>query len=388
MIKRKIAEYRTLPTNEKALEEKRTDLVLEMTNIVEAAKAETRTLTDEEETRYDEIKKEISKIDKTLEVIEEQRAFNNIPAKKSASEEGLELEERAFANYIRGVVETRTTNLAAGDNGAVIPKTIANKIIKKVYDISPIYQLATRYNVKGDLTIPYYDESSSAITTAYATEFTDLESSSGKFKNIELKGYLAGALTKVSKSLLNNSNFDLISFVITAMAESIARFIEKELLKGTSSKITGLSTVKQKITAASATALTSDELIDVQEMVPDVYQAGAIWIMNKTTRSAIRKLKDNDGNYLLNKDVSAKWGYTLLGKDVYTSENMDAISSEKTSIYYGDMSGLAVKLSEDINIEVLREKYATQHAVGVVGWVELDSKIENEQKISALVMGS
>lgn len=389
MIKRKIAEYRTLPTNEKALEEQRTELLLEMTNIVEGAKAEIRTLTDQEETRYEEIKKEISKIDKTLQVIEEQRTFNNIiPAKKSASEEGLELEERAFANYIRGVVETRATNLAVGDNGAVIPKTIAQKIIKKVYDISPIYQLATRYNIKGDLTIPYYDESSSAITTAYATEFTDLESSSGKFLNIELKGYLAGALTKVSKSLLNNSNFDLISFVITAMAESIARFIEKELLKGSPSKITGLSTVKQKVTAASATAVTADELIDVQEMVPDVYQAGAIWIMNKSTRSAIRKLKDNDGNYLLNKDVSAKWGYTLLGKDVYTSENMDAIASEKTSIYYGDMSGLAVKLSEDINIEVLREKYATQHAIGVVGWVELDSKIENEQKIAALVMGS
>ena len=388
MIKRKIAEFRTLPTNEKALEEKRTELLNEMSNIVESAKAETRTLTDQEETRYDEIKKEISKIDKTLEAIEEQRALNNIPVKKNAKEEATELEERAFANYIRGIVETRTTNLTAGDNGAVIPKTIAQKIIKKVYDISPIYQLATRFNVKGDLTIPYYDESSSAITTAYATEFTDLESSSGKFLNIELKGYLAGALTKVSKSLLNNSNFDLISFVITAMAESIARFIEKELLKGTLSKITGLSTVKQKVTAGSSVVITADELIDVQEMIPDVYQAGAIWIMNKTTRTAIRKLKDNDGNYLLNKDVSAKWGYTLLGKDVYTSENMDAISSEKTSIYYGDMSGLAVKLSEDINIEVLREKYATQHAIGVVGWVELDSKIENEQKISALVMGS
>ena len=387
-MKIKIAEFRTLPMDGKALEEQRTELVNEMTDIVEAAKAETRTLTDEEETRYDEIKKEISKIDKTLSVIDEQRAFNKIPAKKNAEEEGLKLEERAFANYIRGVVETRTTNLAVGDNGAVIPNTIAQKIIKKVHDISPIYQLATKYNVKGELTIPYYDESSSAITTAYATEFTDLESSSGKFLNIELKGYLAGALTKVSKSLVNNSDFDLVSFVINAMAESIAIFIEKELLKGTPSKVTGLSTVKQKVTAASSTALTGDELIDVQEMVPDIYQAGAIWIMNKSTRTAIRKLKDNDGNYLLNKDVSAKWGYTLLGKDVYTSENMNAISSEKTAIYYGDMSGLAVKLSEDVNIEVLREKYATQHALGVVGWVELDSKIENEQKISALVMGA
>lgn len=390
MIKRKIAEYRTLPTNEKGLEEQRTDLALELTKIVESVEAEKRAFTDEEVSRVEKIKKEKEKIERTLAEIEEVRSSNNIiREKKNEKEKKDDLEERAFANYVRGVVETRTAaNLTMGDNGAVIPKTIAQKIIKKVYDISPIYQLATRYNVKGDLTIPYYDESSSAITTAYATEFTDLESSSGKFLNIELKGYLAGALTKVSKSLLNNSNFDLISFVITAMAESIARFIEKELLKGSPSKITGLSTVKQKVTAASATAVTADELIDVQEMVPDVYQAGAIWIMNKSTRSAIRKLKDNDGNYLLNKDVSAKWGYTLLGKDVYTSENMDAITTEKTPIYYGDMSGLAVKLSEDINIEVLREKYATQHAIGVVGWVELDSKIENEQKIAALVMGA
>lgn len=92
------------------------------------------------------------------------------------------------------------------------------------------------------------------------------------------------------------------------------------------------------------------------------------------------------GNYILNKDANAKWGYTLFGKDVYTSDNMPEIATGKTVVYYGDMSGLAVKVSEDINIEVLREKFATQHALGVVGWVEADAKIENEQKISCLVM--
>ncbi|MCF0149155.1 MAG: phage major capsid protein, partial [Clostridium sp.] len=202
----------------------------------------------------------------------------------------------------------------------------------------------------------------------------------------ELKGFLAGALTKVSKSLLNNSNFDLLNFVVNAMAESIAKFIEKELIKGTEGKITGLSTIQQKVTTASASAITADELIDVQEMVPDIFQSGAVWIMNKATRTAIRKLKNSDGDYLLNKDVSARWGYTLLGKEVYCSDSVDVIGSGKNVVYYGDMSGLAVKLSEDINIEVLREKFAIQHAIGVVGWVELDSKIENEQKLSALVV--
>ena len=141
----------------------------------------------------------------------------------------------------------------------------ANKIIKKVHDISPLYQLATKYNVKGTLSIPYYDESSSTITMAYATEFKSLESTSGKFLSIELKGFLAGALSKIAKSLVNNSQFDIVSEVINIMADSIARWIENELINGTDNKIQGLRGVTQTVTSAAATALTADELIDVQE---------------------------------------------------------------------------------------------------------------------------
>ncbi|MEG1620835.1 MAG: phage major capsid protein, partial [Oscillospiraceae bacterium] len=129
-----------------------------------------------------------------------------------------------------------------------------------------------------------------------------------------------------------------------------------------------------------------DELINLQEAVADKFQKDSIFIMSRATRTTIRKLKDADGNYLLNRDINAKWGYTLLGKEVYTSDNMADITTKKTIIFYGDMSGLAVKVSENINIEILREKYAEQHAIGVVGFVEIDSKVENVQKIAKLVM--
>lgn len=387
MIKKRIAEFRA--ENLKGLVEQRNDKVTEMQGIVDGAKAETRAMNDEEVTKFNTLEKEISAIDETIKAEERARLLNlNVidPGKKEELR-AEEAEERAFANYIRGVVEQRAdVNLTTGDNGAVIPKSIANKIIKKVYDICPIYQLATRYNVGGTLNIPYYDETTQTITMAYATEFAELESTSGKFGSIELKGFLAGALSKVSKSLVNNSDFDITNFVVNAMADATSKWIEKELLNGTADKVSGLSTVTQKVDAASATAITADELIDLQESVPDVYQGQAIWIMNKTTRTAIRKLKDSDGNYILNKDATAKWGYTLFGKDVYTSENMPTMAAGKTAIFYGDMSGLAVKLSEDVSIEVLREKFATQHAIGVVGWIEIDSKVENAQKIAKLVM--
>lgn len=387
MIKRRIAEFRAL-SSEKGLIEQRAELVLEMDKILETAKSETRAFNDEENKKFSDLKAEIDKIDTTLKAIEERNLFEpKVPVVKETKVEDEEV--RAFENYIRNKVsENRAaTNLTANDNGAVIPSSIANKIIKKVYDISPIYQLATRYNVGGTLSIPYYDESTQSIQMAYSDEFTELSSTSGKFKSIDLKGYLAGALSLVSLSLVNNSQFDIVSFVIQAMSESISKWIERELIQGTTDKIDGLAKgVTQTITTASEKAITTDELIDVQESVPDVYQAASIWIMNKATRTAIRKLKDSDGNYLLNRDVSSKWGYTLLGKDVYVSDNVDAIAAGKTTIFYGDMSGLAVKLSEDVSIQVLREKYATQHAIGVVGWIELDAKVENAQKLAKLVI--
>lgn len=385
VLKKPIIEYRSMPT----LVEQRNNLLDEMDSILNKSKEETRAFTDDESNRFEEIKTEISKIDKTLKAQQEARQFEKREIKTPEERTQEQAEERAFGNYIRGVIEERAdVNLTTGANGAVIPSSIANKIIQRVYDISPIYQLATRYNIGGTLSIPYYDESAGTIEMAYADEFVELESTSGKFSSISLKGFLAGALSKVSKSLINNSQFDIVSFVVSKMAESIAKWIENQLLNGTTNKITGLSTVKQQVTAASATVLTADELIDLQEEVPDAYQGGAIWIMNKTTRKAIRKLKDGQGNYLLNKDATARWGYTLLGKDIYTSDNMAGLQAGKTAIFYGDMSGLAVKLSEDVSIEILREKYATQHAIGVVGWIEVDSKVENEQKIAKLVMKS
>lgn len=379
--------------NLKELLEKKNEKIEEMNAIITKMGVENRAeMTEEEKTSFDALETEVRALEETIKRVEKARELEpKIPAeeKKPETEERAEAEEKAFENYLRGVVEERAdVNMTTGDNGAIIPSTIANKIIKRVYDICPIYQLSTRYNIGGTLNIPYYDETTQSITMAYATEFTDLESTSGKFSSITLTSHLAGVLTKVSKSLINNNNFDIVNFVINAMADSITKWIEGELLKGTTGKILGLSTVTQSVTAAAATAITSDELIDLQESIPDLYQGPAIWIMKKSTRTAIRKLKDSDGKYILNQDATAKWGYTLFGKDVYASDNMPAMAANAIAVYYGDMSGLAVKLSEEMNIEVLREKFATQHAVGVVGWLEMDSKVENAQKIAKLVMAA
>ena len=98
--------------------------------------------------------------------------MTNLIIKKNSTEE---TETRFFEAYIRNpkAVETRAdTNLTFGANGAIIPTSIEGKIIDKVKEICPIFELATKYNVGGTLTIPYIDTDTSDNKMAYATEFT------------------------------------------------------------------------------------------------------------------------------------------------------------------------------------------------------------------------
>lgn len=381
----------------KALEEKR-DAILEAMDAISAAavdeNGEARAFTEEEQKQFDELEAQANGLNKAIKNEERARDLMLAPVSDKRKEEikeetRAEAEEKAFADFIRGVVSENRAEMADNANNSILPKTIADRIIQKVYNICPVYELATRYNVKGTLSIPYYPATSSGttpdITMTYASEFSALTSTSGSFTTIDLQAFLAGVLTKVSKSLINNSTFDIVGFVVTKMAENIARFIEKECLVGTTGKIVGLSGATQVKNLAAAAAVTADELIELQDMIPDAYQQNAIWVMNPATRTAIRKLKDGQNNYLLERDFSSKWGYTLLGKPVFVSDNMPALAAGAKAIYYGDLSGLALKLSEDVNIEVLREAFATEHAIGVVGYVEMDAKIEDQQKIAVAV---
>lgn len=391
-----MSENKGVCMNLKKLIELRNAKVTRMQEIADGAVAETRALSEEEDKEFKDLEAEVRSLDETIEQIKNAPDFLEVGSDNGDNGEQTEVvddmdmrEVRSLASYVRNTFETRAetaTNLTLADNGAVIPKTIAAKIIKKVKDVSPIYAAATHYAVKGNVDVPYYDESSNSIKVAYASEFTDLQSSSGKIASISLKGFLAGSLTKISRSLLNSSDFNLVSFIVDDMGTQIAYWIEKELLIGTTSKIEGLSGVTQVVTTASDTKIKADELIDLQDTVPDVYQVNSMWIMNRKTRTDIRKLKDNNGRYLLQDDITSPFGYILLGKPVYCSDNMPEIGAEKDVIYYGDMSGLAIHDVENPEIQILRELYAAQHAIGVVGWFELDAKVENAQKIAKMTM--
>lgn len=369
--------------NLKKLIELRSAMMEEMNAMLKVC--EERALTAEEKEAYDALEAEVRDIDDTLDRAEKLNATEVRKAVEEAKEAPEVVEERAFCNYVLG--RDGEQNITMGNNGAIIPVTIANKIIKKIKDICPILAGATVYNVKGDLRIPVWTlaNTSHDIAVGYQTEFTDITADAGKFTSVNLGGYLAGALVLIGKSVENNGSFSVVSFIVNQMAEEIAAFIEKELINGTNNKCQGALSCANTLTAAGTTAITFDELITLQGMVKQAYQGSACWTMAPATFTAIKKLKDANNQYILQNDPSLEFPYRILGRPVHLSDNMPALAASAKTVLYGDYSGLSVNFREDINIQVLQEKYATQHAIGVVGWFEFDSKVSDEQKLAVLV---
>lgn len=397
----------------KELIEKKNDLITRAEEVINTAKTEKRELTEAEAAEIAEIRDNVRRILRHLELVDDIDELDRIGRKEEGEQvmekettkeveetRAIEIQEReAFENFIRGyVVHERAGELTptpynpssptAGAGGALIPTTIVNYIIKKVYDICPILERSQKFNVKGNLEVPFYPADSNKINVAYQSEFSPLTSSSGSFDTVTLTGFLAGCLTKISRSLINNVNFDIVGFVVDEMAYQISRWIEGELLNGTQNKVSGLSTLTNGITTSSQTAITADEVVQLHDSIKDRFQNNAIWIMSPATRTALRLLKSTTGYYLLNDDISTPFGTSLLGKPVYVSDNMPNIAAGNRVIYYGDMRGLATKFNENINIEVLRERYADEHAYGVIGWLEFDSKIIDEQQLAVMKMAS
>lgn len=387
----------------KKLYEKKNSLLNEMEEILNKAKEETRSFTEEEKSRVEEIKSEIRGLEQVIANEEELRSFdksnitratgNSEKTTEERQQEEVEKEERQF---IDAVATGEIRNLTAGNNGGIIPVTIASDIIDTVKELCPLLDHADIYHVAGELRLPKFKATSSSaggvatpIAASYVNEFTELTESTAQFETINLTNQIIGVLVKMSKSLLNRANFDVRSFIVNKVAKTIVEFLEKEMLIANAGKIQGAINTTNEVVAANQDKLDTTDLVDVQMAIPSAYQKNCMWIMHKDILKALRKLKTADGQFILNADVTAPFGYTILGKPVYLSDSMPKnIAAGQDVMLYMDASGYAVKMTKSMEIQMLMEKYATQYAVGICAYVEIDAKIADENKIARLKMKS
>ena len=297
-------------------------------------------------------------------------------------EERAAAEEKAFSDFILGIVtENRASQLTEGANGTIVPATIANRIIEEVKAQVPFFQYADLYETAGKLSIPVYSEDSeNYINADYVDEGTDLTDNVGKFVTVDLEGFVIGALALVSNKLRNNTDIDVTEFIVKQVAKAISRKLMKEFTIGTSNKISGVIGTKTIVTAGAAAAITYDDLVNLKQKLPQQYREKGVWIMHPNTYSALLKLKDG------NQRPYFEEGKPILNRPVIESEDMPEIATGEKPIVFGDLSGYAIKGAKAVEVQVLREKFATKNMLGILGFAEYDGEVADKQKIAALQM--
>ena len=140
--------------NLKKMREKRNEIIAAMEAVVNAAAAEERSLTDDEITAYNGRRDELTRIDATIAALENVRSAERNEEHQPEGDEKLTPEERSFVSFLRGEIRV-DVNTTKTNAGAVIPTTVADRIVEYVKNVSPIAEYATRYEGIGKITIGF-----------------------------------------------------------------------------------------------------------------------------------------------------------------------------------------------------------------------------------------
>ena len=140
----------------------------------------------------------------------------------------------------------------------------------------------------------------------------------------------------------------------------------------------------QAMAAASATAITADELIDLCYALKSPYRRKAVWLMNDATVKAIRKLKDNQGQYLWQPSLAAGTPDTILNRPVYTTSFAPTIAAGAKSVAFGDFSYYWIADREVRSFKRLNELFAANGQVGFIGSQRVDGKLVLPEAIKVL----
>ena len=209
------------------------------------------------------------------------------------------------------------------------------------------------------------------------------------FGQVQLDAHKVGTIIKVSEELLNDAAFDLEGYISSEFARRIGDKEEEAFLNGNgSSKPTGILNAtgggEVGVTAASATAITADELIDLYFSLKAPYRKNAVWVLNDTTVKLIRKLKDNNGQYLWQPALRDGDVPTILGRPYFTSAYMPEAAAGAKTVIFGDLNYYWIGDRQGITFKRLNELFAGNGQVGFLASKRLDGKTVLPEAIKVL----
>lgn len=275
------------------------------------------------------------------------------------------------------------------EGGYLVPDEFEHTLVEALQEENIFRKLAhIIQTASGDRKIPVV---ASKGTASWVDEEGSITESDDSFGQVSIGAYKLGTLIKVSNELLNDSVFPLEGYISKEFARRIGAKEEDSFFNGDGDgKPVGIfhSTggAQVGVTAASTSAITADEIIDLFYSLGAPYRKKAVWVLNDATVKSIRKLKDGNGNYLWQPALTADTPDTLLGRPVYTSTSVPTIASGAKVIAFGDFSFYWIADRQGRIFKKLSELYATTDQTGFVATQRVDGKLILPEAIKVLQM--
>lgn len=303
---------------------------------------ESRNLTEDETNEFRSLVNEVSAIDTQIE--ENRSLKGNKVEDRNMEEQNLVEQRSAIQSFIKndkaGLEERAQYVNTTQDGSVLIPEQIADEILRKMEETSPVFEQARKYpSIEGTLKIAKENTDDQA---GFVGENEEIPSIALKFGHVTLTQKRVGAAVTLTQQLLNDGAVDLLGYSADLLARRAARAVEKSIFKGEGGEKGFVGIFSNAVTDAKdlnkikiSASVTADELADITGSVNPAYLDGSAFYMSREVFNQVRKIKDGTGDFLLQaRDVNGRIGQTILGFPVYISD----VLSKEDGILFGNIS--------------------------------------------------
>ena len=384
------------------LREKRADLWNKAKVFLDSRKTPDGMVSGADAAAYDKMEAEIVAIGEQISRLERQKSLEeSLTANTSeplwsrpgntASRRGTDEYSKAFWNALRGRGVSNVLSIGIDTSGGyLVPEEFANELVTALNEHNIFRTIARIVSTSREkLKVPVADL---AGTANWIEENALIPESDTTFSQVILIAYKIGTLMRASTELLEDSAFNMEAFIATEFARRIGAREEEAFCVGDGvGKPTGIFTAAGGapigVTAASPSNITFDEVIELYYSLRPPYRIRAVFVTNDSTLKVLRKIKDNNGQYIWQPAVKDSAPDTILGKPVYTSPYAPVLAADAMAMAFGDFSFYWIADRREMRFKVLNEKYAENDQVGFFATERVDGKLVLPEAIKLLKMG-
>ena len=380
-----------------ALREKRANLWNETKAFLEA----------EDNATYEKMEADVVALGKEIDRLERQAAIDremdqptasplvSRPVAPSAQKQGRASDEykTAFWGMIRNRVATPGVMNALqvgtdSEGGYLVPDEYERTLVQGLEEENVLRSLCTVIQTSsGDRKIPLV---ASHGTASWVDEEGTIPDSDDTFGQITIGAHKVATMIKVSDELLQDSVFNIESYIAAEFARRIGAAEEEAFITGNGTgKPTGLLHATNGAgigVTTNGNTPTADEIFDLIHSIKSVYRKKAVFLLNDSTLKALRKLKDGQGQYLWQPGLKEGQPDTLLNYRLVTSPFMPEIDSGNKVILFGDFKSYWIADRQGRSFQRLNELYAATGQVGFRATQRVDGRLVLAEAMKCLAV--